>query len=125
MALKVLLIEDSPANLALITYLLRAFGHSIATATDGATGVEQALADAYDLILCDLALPKLDGFGVVARLKAEPATQHVPIIAVTASAMVGDRDKVLAAGFDGYITKPITPETFVGEVEAFARQRAS
>lgn len=124
MALNVLLIEDSPANLALITYLVRAYGHTIATATDGLTGVEKALADPYDLILCDLALPKLDGYGVVTRLKAEPATRDVPIIAVTASAMVGDRDKVLAAGFDGYITKPIAPETFVGEVEAFARPRA-
>ncbi len=72
-----------------------------------------------DLILCDLALQKLDGYGVAQRLRAEPRLSAVPLIAVTASAMVGDRDKVIAAGFDGYISKPITPETFVTDVEGY------
>lgn len=119
MGYRILVIEDNPTNLELMTYLLKAFGHSTTSAGDGEAGVEMALATKPDLILCDLALPKLDGFGVARRLKAEPSVAAIPLIAVTASAMVGDRDKVLATGFDGYITKPITPESFVTEVEGF------
>ena len=113
-----LVIEDNATNLELMIYLLRASGHTTIVARDGEEGVEAALNSLPDLILCDLALPKLDGYGVAKRLKAEQALEHVPLIAVTASAMVGDRDKVIAAGFDGYISKPITPETFVAEVES-------
>ena len=116
---RILVIEDNAANLELMTYLLEAFGHTTITAQDGEAGVLAALHANPDLILCDLALPRLDGFGVAKRLKAEPRLQAVPLIAVTASAMVGDRDKVIATGFDGYISKPITPETFVGEVESY------
>lgn len=118
MARRILVIEDNPTNLELMTYLLRAFGHSTTSASDGESGLRLALATPPDLILCDIAMPKLDGFGVVRRLKAEPAVSAVPVIAVTASAMVGERDKILAAGFDGYISKPINPETFVAEVES-------
>jgi CheY-like chemotaxis protein len=121
MGARILVIEDNPTNLELMTYLLKAFGHETTTATDGERGVAAALETRPDLILCDLALPVLDGFGVAARLKANRATASVPLIAVTASAMVGDRDRVLASFFDGYIAKPITPETFVSEVETFLR----
>jgi CheY-like chemotaxis protein len=109
-------IEDNPTNLELMTYLLNAFGHTTIAARDGEEGVQMALRTIPDLILCDLALPKLDGYGVARRLKADPSLKRIPLIAVTASAMVGDRDKVMAIGFDGYITKPITPETFVADV---------
>jgi CheY-like chemotaxis protein len=119
---RILVIEDNPTNLELMTYLLKAFGHTPIVAHDGEEGVAVALATKPDLILCDLALPKLDGFGVVRRLKAELSMSGVPLIAVTASAMVGDRDKVIAMGFDGYISKPITPETFVAEVETYIRR---
>jgi CheY-like chemotaxis protein len=121
MGSRILVIEDNPTNLELITYLLKAFGHATSVARNGEEGVEAALRLIPDLILCDLALPKLDGYGVVRRLKAESGLQGVPLIAVTASAMVGDREKVIAAGFDGYISKPISPETFVDEVERFLR----
>jgi CheY-like chemotaxis protein len=110
-------IEDNAANLELMTYLLGAFGHVTIVARDGEEGVAAALLTHPDLILCDLALPVMDGYEVARRLRADGSLHHVPLIAVTASAMVGDRDKVLASGFDGYITKPITPETFVAEVE--------
>jgi two-component system, cell cycle response regulator len=123
MGRRILVIEDNPTNLDLMTYLLKAFGHTTATAMDGEAGVTEAQAQVPDLILCDLALPKLDGFGVAKRLKADPTLSRVPLVAVTASAMVGDRDKVIAAGFDGYISKPITPETFVSEVEAYLSDR--
>ena len=124
MGSRILVIEDNPANLELMTYLLNAFGHATITATNGPEGVEAALRARPDLILCDLALPILDGFGVARRLKAEPSLAGVPLIAVTASAMVGDRDRVLTTGFDGYISKPITPETFVTEVEAYLQRKA-
>jgi CheY-like chemotaxis protein len=119
MGKRILVIEDNPTNLELMTYLLKAFGHETSVASDGEEGVEAARREQPDLILCDLALPKLDGYGVAQRLKSDPRLAHVPLVAVTASAMVGDRDKVLATGFDGYITKPITPETFVAEVEGY------
>ena len=119
MGSRILVIEDNPANLELMTYLLNAFGHSTLVAHDGQEGVEAALRTLPDLIICDLELPGLDGYGVARRLKREPSLRGVPLIAVTASAMVGDREKVIAAGFDAYMSKPITPETFVAEVEAF------
>lgn len=125
MGIRILLIEDNAANLELMAYLLDAFGHATTAARDGLEGVALALANPPDVILCDLALPKLDGYGVARRLKAAPALARVPLIAVTASAMAGDRDKVLAQGFDGYMSKPITPETFVGEVERFVRKGGS
>jgi CheY-like chemotaxis protein len=117
--MRILVIEDNPTNLELMTYLLNASGHSITTATNGEEGLSAALESVPDLILCDLAMPVLDGFGVARRLKSDPRLDGIPLIAVTASAMVGDRDKVIASGFDGYISKPITPETFAGDVERY------
>jgi CheY-like chemotaxis protein len=118
---RILVIEDNSANLELVTYLLTAFGHQTIAARDGEAGIAAALASSPDLILCDLAMPKLDGFAVARRLKSESTTKAIPLIAVTASAMVGDRDKVVAAGFDGYIRKPIDPETFVAEIQKLFR----
>jgi two-component system cell cycle response regulator DivK len=116
---RILVIEDNATNLELMTYLLRAFGHVTIVARDGEEGVEVARAANPDLILCDIALPVLDGYQVARLLKSEESLRGVPLIAVTASAMVGDRDKVIASGFDGYISKPITPETFVADVERY------
>lgn len=116
---RLLVIEDNPANLELMTYLLHAFGHETVTAGDGAQGLALAEAGGVDLIVCDVHLPKLDGYEVAKRLKAHPVLRRLPLVAVTALAMVGDRDKVLAAGFDGYIAKPLDPESFVSEVDAF------
>jgi CheY-like chemotaxis protein len=124
---RILVIEDNPTNLELMVYLLQAFGYTPITAADGQAGLEAALCERPELIICDVHLPKLDGFGVVQRLKEGDETRRVPILAVTALAMVGDRDKILAAGFDGYIAKPIMPEEFVPQVEAFlpAQRRAA
>jgi CheY-like chemotaxis protein len=116
---KILVIEDNPTNLQLMTYLLEAFGHTPMEAVDAETGLELIRHGAPDLILCDIHLPSMDGFGVAQQLKNIPAFRAIPLVAVTALAMVGDRDRILSAGFDGYITKPITPETFIGQVEAF------
>lgn len=119
MAARILIIEDNAANLDLMTYLLAAFGHTPVTAQDGEEGLEVACREVPDLIICDVQLPKMDGYEVARWLKSHPSLRTIPLVAVTALAMVGDRDKMLAAGFDGYIAKPISPETFVGEVEGF------
>jgi DNA-binding NarL/FixJ family response regulator len=116
---RVLVIEDNATNLDLMTYLLRAFGHAPLTAMDGETGLSMARQDLPDLIVCDVQLPLLDGLEVARALKADPVLRFVPLIAVTAYAMLGDRDRVLRVGFDGYIAKPIVPETFIGQIEYF------
>jgi two-component system cell cycle response regulator len=125
MGARVLIVEDNADNLKLMSYLLRAFGHEILTAGDGHEALEIARREVLDLIVCDIQLPKLDGYEVARQLKAYPPLVKIPLVAVTALAMVGDRDKVLAAGFDGYITKPIVPRTFVGQVEAFLGRQPS
>lgn len=119
MPARILIIEDNPANLELMRYLLHAFGHDTLTACDGQAGLEAAQRESPDLIICDVELPKINGMEVARRLKTDLALRRIPLVAVTAFAMVGDRDRMLAAGFDGYIPKPIAPEKFVGEVEAF------
>ncbi|MCD2516094.1 response regulator [Massilia sp. G4R7] len=116
---RILIIEDNPANVELMAFLLSAYGHTPVSAPDGARGVAAARAERPDLVACDVNLPGMNGFEVLASLKAEPQLAGVPVLAVTALAMAGDREKVLAAGFDGYISKPIEPESFVAELEAF------
>lgn len=116
---RILIIEDNPANVELMAFLLAAYGHTPISAPDGARGVAAARAERPDLVACDVNLPGMNGFEVLAVLKAEPQLVGVPVLAVTALAMAGDREKVLAAGFDGYISKPIEPESFVAELEAF------
>ena len=101
-----------------MVYLLTAFGHEVLAAQDGEEGVAAACEEAPQLIICDMHLPRLDGYGVVQFLKSHPGTRTVPAIAFTALAMVGDREKLLDAGFDDYISKPIEPETFVRLIES-------
>ena len=122
---RILVIEDNPGNLDLMTYLLKAFGHEVSTAGDGGEGLEAVRREPPDLIVCDVHLPKVDGYEVARQLKAESDLKRIPLIAVTAQAMVGDRDKLLSSGFDGYISKPIDPEKFIPQVDSFlpAEQR--
>lgn len=122
---RILVIEDNPTNLQLMVYLLQAFGHEALQAADGEEGIAVMGRERPELVLCDVQLPRLDGYGVARHVKADLALRHVPLIAVTALAMVGDRDHILAAGFDGYIAKPIAPETFVSQAEAFLERRGS
>lgn len=116
---RILVIEDNPANMQLMMYLLRAFGHDAFDATDGEAGLAIARRELPDLILCDLQMPGIDGYEVARRIRLEPQLKAMSLVAVTAYAMVGDREKVLAAGFNGYISKPINPELFHGQVQAF------
>ena len=119
MGARILLIEDNPANLELALYLLQARGHTVLCATDGAMGCQLAQAEHPDLVLSDLGMPVVDGYEVVRRLRADPACDGLAIVALTAYSMPGDHARVLSSGFDGYLSKPIDPETFGQQVEAF------
>ncbi|HEY2630025.1 MAG TPA: response regulator, partial [Usitatibacter sp.] len=121
MGARVLIIEDNATNLELMRYLLAAFGHLPIAARAGEEGLRMAASETPDIIICDVQMPGIDGFEVLQRLRATASLAKVPVIAVTALAMVGDREKVLEAGFDGYISKPIEPTAFVPQVEAFIR----
>ena len=115
----VLLIEDHEQNRYLTTFLLEKHGFRVEPASDGASGIEQAVANPPDIVLLDIQLPGMDGYDVARALRRIEALQNVPIVAVTSYAMRGDRTKALAAGCDGYIEKPIDPDSFVSDVARF------
>jgi two-component system cell cycle response regulator DivK len=115
----VLLIEDNEQNSYLTTFLLETHGLNVVTAADGATGIHLTKELLPDLILLDIQLPMMDGYAVANALRKIESLKQVPIIAVTSYAMVGDREKCLAAGCNGYIEKPINPETFVAEISLY------
>jgi CheY-like chemotaxis protein len=119
MGARILVVEDNEANLQLVHYLLSCAGHQVLLARDGVEGVDIAYIERPDLVICDLQMPRLDGYGVLRALRSDPVTQSVPVIAVTAFSMPDDRMRVASAGFNGYLTKPIEPETFVAQIEAF------
>jgi two-component system, cell cycle response regulator DivK len=118
MARSILYIEDNEQNLYLITFLLKSRGHEVAQARSGEEGIALAGRSTPDLILLDIQLPGMDGYEIARQLRLNPDLRGIPIVAVTSYAMVGDKEKALAAGCDGYIEKPINPETFVSQVEA-------
>jgi len=120
----VLVVEDNDMNMQLVEYLLEEGGYSIVKASSG----EEALAitrdeaaPAPDLILMDIHLPGMDGLSVVRQMKTDARTQRVPILALTAHAMRGDKDRFLDAGCDGYISKPIDVKTFLSSIEQYIR----
>lgn len=110
MGRRILVIEDNRDNMMLITDILQSLDYDVLMATDGKRGVEMANSTRPDLILMDLALPFMDGWAATREIKATPELRHIPIIAVTAHAMLGDRERALAAGCDEYIAKPINME---------------
>ena len=116
---RVLVVEDQKENLDLMAYLLRAFGHDVITAGDGAEGLEAARRERPELMVIDIQMPVMNGLELVAAVKADGVLAPIPTVGVTAFAMVGDRDRILAAGFDGYLSKPIDPMSFVAELERF------
>ncbi|MGH9774656.1 MAG: response regulator [Candidatus Acidiferrales bacterium] len=107
-----------------MVYLLEAFGHETLQVLDGAEGIEVAQREHPDLILLDIHMPQMDGYEVARRLRGNYRCNRIPLVAVTALAMVGDREKILASGFNGYIAKPLDPEAFPGQVNAFLGVRA-
>ena len=117
MAAHILIVEDNPQSLELMTYLLRTAGHTVHSAQTGTQALQANRTRSLDLILLDLQLPDLDGYEVLRALRDEDRHPTAKIVAVTAVAMVGDRERTLTAGFDHYVPKPINPRTFVSEIE--------
>jgi two-component system cell cycle response regulator DivK len=119
----ILLVEDVEDNRELARFLLELEGYEVAEARNGLEAVERAAELRPALILMDLSLPEIDGFEATRRIQADPALAHIPIVAVTAHAMAGDRERVLAGGFVGYVAKPIEVGTFAGQVRRFLPSR--
>lgn len=119
MAARILIIEDNAASLELLRYLVEHAGHTPLTASDGETGLRLAREAGVDLVLCDLQLPGIDGLELARRLRADPSWAPVKLVAVTAYSMPGDRETALAAGFDGYMTKPIDPVAVMGILDSY------
>ncbi len=115
----ILLIEDNEQNRYLATFLLEKHDYTVVAAPTGQLGIELAQTLLPDLILLDIQLPVMDGYTVANRLRGVGSLAATPIVAVTSYAMMGDREKSLEAGCNGYIEKPINPETFVPEIEQF------
>lgn len=116
---KILIIEDNEQNLYLEKFLLEKKGHVVDCAKSGIEGLDCMTKSLPDLILLDIQLPEIDGYEVARRIRSKNLYDEIPIIAVTSYAMPGDREKVLESGCDGYIEKPINPDTFIFEIEKF------
>ena len=114
---KILIVEDNEMNRDMLSRRLKKKGYEVAIAVDGQQGVDMASTENPDLILLDMSLPVMDGWEAAKRLKGDPATQQVPIIALTAHAMAGDREKSLEAGCDDYDTKPVDLKSLLGKME--------
>ena len=113
----ILVIEDNEQNLYLVRFILEKNGYQVHAAMDGRAGIDMANELKPDLILLDIQLPVMDGYAVAQNLRTNPLLSSTPIVAVTSHAMVGDRDKAMQSGCNGYIEKPINPDTFMAEVE--------
>lgn len=113
---KVLIVEDNDNNMELISFILEANDYVTFKACNGKTGVKMALEEAPDFIILDIQLPDIDGLEVLREIREHPSGSKIPIIAMTSYAMSGDRQKLLQAGFDGYIEKPIDTEKVIGQI---------
>ena len=115
----ILVIEDNEKNIYLVTFILEKSGYQVVQARDGQAGIALARQLKPDIILLDIQLPVMDGYDVARELTKNGELGHVPIVAVTSYAMLGDRERALEAGCVGYIEKPINPATFVAEIEQY------
>lgn len=116
---RVLVIEDNDQNLYLVKFILERHGYWVMAARDGVDGINMAVSEVPDIILLDIQLPLMDGYAVARQLQEYPELANVPIVAVTSYAMAGDREKAIESGCRGYIVKPINPDTFMEQVEAY------
>ena len=113
----VLIAEDNPINRELLRELLEIRGYTVAEACNGQEAVAMVEREPPDILLLDIGMPLLDGFGVVRRLRENPRFTSLPVVAVTAYAMQGDREKIMASGFDGYLSKPVDSKSLVQELD--------
>ncbi len=120
---RILIVEDNEKNLKLVRDVLQFRGYSTLEATTAEAGISLATERMPDLILMDIQLPDMDGEAALTRLRAEPTTADIPVIALTAQAMAGDRERLLAAGFAGYLAKPIIVRDFPDQVRQFCERR--
>jgi CheY-like chemotaxis protein len=123
--MKILYVEDNEDNIFMLKNRLTRAGHTVVVATDGAQGVAMASSERPDVILMDLSLPVLDGWQATREIKAAADTKHIPVIALTANAMAGDREKALAAGCDDYDTKPVELPRLLGKIKQLAERTSS
>jgi CheY-like chemotaxis protein len=123
--MKILYVEDNEDNVYVLKNRLTRAGFSVVIAPDGAQAVTMATAEQPDLILMDLSLPVLDGWEATRRIKAGPETRHIPVIALTAHAMAGDREKAIGAGCDDFDTKPVEMPRLLGKIQALVKRAAS
>ena len=119
MTIRILYVEDNPQNMRLVRKMLRIGGFDMIEAVNGITGVAVAAREVPDLILMDINLPDIDGLEATARIKQQSQLRHIPIIALTANAMHGDRERFIAAGCDGYLAKPVTKNELLNTVTHF------
>lgn len=120
---KLLIVEDNEMNRDMLSRRLQRSGYDIVIAVDGGEGVSVARSERPDLILMDMSLPEMDGWEATRRLKAAPETRSIPVIALSAHAMRGDREKALDAGCDDYDTKPVELPRLLGKIEALLKRR--
>ena len=120
---KILLVEDNEMNRDMLTRRLERKGYEVVIAVDGKAGIDMASSATPDIILMDLSLPVIDGWEATRKIKADPATQPIPVIALTAHAMAGDEQKALEAGCDDYDTKPIELPRLLGKIENLLASR--
>jgi CheY-like chemotaxis protein len=123
--MKILYVEDNEDNVFMLKNRLTRAGHIVVIANDGAQGVAMASSERPDIILMDLSLPVLDGWQATRQIKAAADTKHIPVIALTADAMAGDREKALAAGCDDYDTKPVELPRLLGKIKRLAETTRS
>ncbi len=123
--MKILYVEDNDDNIYMLERRLTRAGFTVLIARDGAQGVAMARAEQPDVILMDMGLPVLDGGEATRQIKADPQTGRIPVIALTANAMAGDREKALAAGCDDFDTKPVEMPRLLGKIEALAGKQPS
>lgn len=122
---KILLVEDNEMNRDMLSRRLKRKGYDVVSATDGARGITMAQSESPDLILMDISLPVMDGLQATRQLKALPDTQSIPIIALTAHAMAGDREKCLEAGCNDYATKPVEFPQLLAKIKSFLDDESS
>ena len=124
MAVKILLVEDNEMNRDMLSRRLQRRGYEVVTAVDGEAGLAMTRSEAPALVLMDMSLPGVDGWEATRRLKADPATRAIPVVALTAHAMAGDREQALAAGCDDFDTKPIDLERLLGKIQTLLGGKA-